>query len=209
MSSVKIAELTGKQHKNVKRDIEKILNTLEIDKLKCERIYLDTSNRKQTCYELEERELLILASGYNIKLRASIIDELAKIKGRLANPLRNTLEIAKRYELNKQNIPKGYFCMLKEVITEVVLPLEFDGKDLVDNCLPDGSLGIGFCAYLRKQGIDTTKLKTYKHTFQDGRIVNPKIYPYAYYEMFIKFLDIWIEGKGKPYFDSKTKLFLK
>ena len=204
ISSLKIAELTGKQHYHVKRDIEKMFQDLELDISKFGLIYLDSSNRKQTCYELEERELMILASGYSIKLRASIIDELARVKAYLDNPLKNTIEHAKRYELNKHNIPKGYFCMLRELVTEVILPLELDKKDLMEGSVPDISLGLGFCSFLRKHGIETKNLKMYKHTFQDGRIVDAKLYPYSCYHLFKEFIDIWIEGKGKQYFTDRT-----
>ncbi len=40
MSSREIARLTGKQHKNVKRDIENMLGELEIDALSFGHIYL-------------------------------------------------------------------------------------------------------------------------------------------------------------------------
>jgi len=125
------------------------------------------------------------------------------------NPLKNTIEHAKRYELNKHNIPKGYFCMLKEMITDVILPLEMDGKDLIKSSLPDGSLGIGFCNYLRKLGYDTSNLKTYKHTFKDRITVEAKLYPNALYPLFKEFLDTWINGNGKKYFTERTILLLK
>ncbi|EBC0167624.1 Rha family transcriptional regulator, partial [Salmonella enterica subsp. enterica] len=50
MSSREIAELTGKQHKNVKRDIEKMLSDLQEDALRFEHIYLDVQNRQQIEY---------------------------------------------------------------------------------------------------------------------------------------------------------------
>ena len=41
MSSLEIAELTGKEHDNVKRDIVKILGEVEIDILKFEDVYFN------------------------------------------------------------------------------------------------------------------------------------------------------------------------
>ena len=41
MSSLEIAKLTGKEHKNVLRDIRTMLEELEIDQLRFERSYLD------------------------------------------------------------------------------------------------------------------------------------------------------------------------
>jgi anti-repressor protein len=80
MTSLRIAEKTGKQHYNVMRDIKKMLNDLEIDALRFEGIYKDAYNRDAPMYILTERETMILASGYDVKLRAKIIDELAELK---------------------------------------------------------------------------------------------------------------------------------
>lgn len=66
MSSLQIAELTGKAHSNVMRDIR---NTLE--QLKDRGAfnfeltsYVDKSNRESPCYKLTKKDCLLLASGY-------------------------------------------------------------------------------------------------------------------------------------------------
>ena len=46
MSSVEIAELTGKEHKNVLRDIRKMLEELELGELSFERSYLSAQNKQ-------------------------------------------------------------------------------------------------------------------------------------------------------------------
>ena len=45
MSSLEIAELTGKRHGNVIRDIEKVLSEVNIAQLKFESSYTDTSGK--------------------------------------------------------------------------------------------------------------------------------------------------------------------
>lgn len=45
MSSLEIAELTGKQHKHVLRDIQQVFAEVGIDESKFGCIYLDTYNR--------------------------------------------------------------------------------------------------------------------------------------------------------------------
>ncbi len=45
MSSREIAELTGKAHGHVKRDIEKMLNDLELSPSKFGHIYFDSRNQ--------------------------------------------------------------------------------------------------------------------------------------------------------------------
>lgn len=63
MTSREIAALTGKQHRNVTRDVLNLLIALEIDALSFEQTYTDAGNRKQTEYILPKRETLILVAG--------------------------------------------------------------------------------------------------------------------------------------------------
>ena len=87
MTSREIAELTGKQHDNVMRDIRKMLTELygEKDVLSFEGIYLDAYKREKPCFKLPKRETLILVSGYNTTMRAAIIDRWQELEGELAH----------------------------------------------------------------------------------------------------------------------------
>ena len=80
MSSREIAELTGKDHKHVIRDIREIMDALKIDVSSFGRIYFDSMNRQQTEYFLPKREALLLVSGYSIELRARIIDRWQELE---------------------------------------------------------------------------------------------------------------------------------
>lgn len=80
MSSREIAGLTGKEHKNVKRDIENMLSDLEEDALTFERIYFDTMNRKQTEYHLDRRHVDCLLTGYSAVLRMKVIDRWQELE---------------------------------------------------------------------------------------------------------------------------------
>ena len=80
ISSIEISELTGKRHDNIVRDIKLMCNELKIDALKFEEIYLDARNRPQKCYNLPKRESLILGSGYDVVLRAKIIDRWMELE---------------------------------------------------------------------------------------------------------------------------------
>ncbi len=77
ISSREIAELTGKEHRNVKRDIE---NALGKDALKFEHIYLDSMNRQQTEYILPKNIALGIVSGYSFDLRMKIINRLDELE---------------------------------------------------------------------------------------------------------------------------------
>lgn len=66
MSSREIAELTGKQHRNVTRDIEKMLSDIEIDALNFEHIYQDSYGRNQKEYRLPKNLTITLIAGYGL-----------------------------------------------------------------------------------------------------------------------------------------------
>ncbi|WP_273724059.1 Rha family transcriptional regulator [Bartonella sp. AU18XJBT] len=88
MSSREIAQLCGKRHDNVMRDIKNILLELydEKDILKFEGIFSDSMNRKKTEYLLPKRECLILVSGYSTTLRAKIIDRWQELEKQATPP---------------------------------------------------------------------------------------------------------------------------
>lgn len=89
MSSLEIAELTGKEHRNVMRDIRKMLESLENgNALSFERVYTDSKGETRPCYHLPKRECLILVSGYDVPLRAKIIDRWMELEGITASPVR-------------------------------------------------------------------------------------------------------------------------
>jgi phage antirepressor YoqD-like protein len=73
MSSREIADLTGKQHKNVKRDIASMLADLQKDALSFERTYLDGQNRNQTEYLLDREHTECLLTGYSAPLRMAVV----------------------------------------------------------------------------------------------------------------------------------------
>lgn len=83
MSSREIAELTGKEHRNVMRDIRDMLEQLRAaggGLLNFERTYRDSQNKEQPEFLLPKRECLILVSGYSVLLRTRIIDRWAELE---------------------------------------------------------------------------------------------------------------------------------
>lgn len=87
MTSREIAELTGKEHKNVMRDIRNMLDALKKDRLSFERIYKDGAGRDQQEYALDRELTLTLVSGYDIPLRHRVVTKLAELEARPAQTL--------------------------------------------------------------------------------------------------------------------------
>jgi len=73
MSSREIANVTGKRHDNVKRDILAMLKDLKVDALSFEDIYLDGRNREQVQYLLDREHTDCLLTGYSAPMRMKVI----------------------------------------------------------------------------------------------------------------------------------------
>ena len=89
MSSREIAELTGKEHRNVMADIRKMLTELhgENGVLNFQQSYINGQNKEQPCFNLPKRESLILVSGYSVQMRAAIIDRWQELEAMAAKPI--------------------------------------------------------------------------------------------------------------------------
>lgn len=86
MSSREIAELTGKNHFDVKRDIQNTLLQADIDASKFAVIYKDSQNRNQSEYNLPKRECDLVVSGYSVKYRLAIIDRWQELESKQQAP---------------------------------------------------------------------------------------------------------------------------
>jgi Rha family phage regulatory protein len=85
MSSLEIAAYAGKRHDNVVRDIKKMLRELgDGNVLNFEGVYTDAKGEARPCFNLPKRETLILVSGYDVRMRAKIIDRWAELEAAVA-----------------------------------------------------------------------------------------------------------------------------
>lgn len=99
MTSLEIAELTGKRHDSVLRDIRNILAQGVDAHNFVETSYTDKSNRQNKCYELSKKGCLILASGYDALLREKIINRWEYLETN-----------------NRQQLPSNYLEALKALV---------------------------------------------------------------------------------------------
>lgn len=80
MTSLDIADITGKRHSDVMRDIRALLEQ-GVDKRNFALTsYIDRSNRENPMFVLNKVGSLILASGYNAVLREAIIKRWAELE---------------------------------------------------------------------------------------------------------------------------------
>lgn len=107
MSSREIAELTGKEHPNVMRDIRVMLEELGEDVLRFEDIYSDAYGRWQPCFNLPKDLTITLVAGYNTKVRHAIVTRWQELEAQQAQafPIPQTLPEALRLaaDLSEQN----------------------------------------------------------------------------------------------------------
>lgn len=163
MSSLQIAEITGKRHADVLRDIRNLVEQLDNDNERNFALvdYTDSKGEKRPMYELSKKGCLCLASGYDANLRMRIInrwEELEtkelqnfKVPTTFAEALRLAAEQAEQIEAQQKLIevqkPKADFY--DEVVdSKDALPMDRVAKTL--------NAGLGrnkLFAFLREKGV--------------------------------------------------------
>ena len=123
MTSLEIAEVTGKRHDSILRDIRNILSQGVDAHNFVETYYTDKSNRQQKCYTLTKKGCLILASGYDVILREKIINRWEELE---------TKE-RKQYQV-PQSFAEALMLAAKqqEQIEEQQRQLEANSKEIVE-----------------------------------------------------------------------------
>lgn len=135
MSSREIAELTGKQHAHVMRDIRAMMERLSADpKLDwhCEtRTYLDEQGKPREMYQMDKDTTLTLVSGYDAVLRFRIIKRWQELESQstpqtFAQALQLAADQARLLEALQ---PKAEYCD-RLLGTHATIDLETAAKSL-------------------------------------------------------------------------------
>ena len=211
MSSLEIAELTGKRHDHVMVDIEKMLKELgkAAPEFSGTAFYeVNNAKRERKIYNLPKRETLILVSGYSVAMRARIIDrwqELeAKGKPDLSTDVGKLLLIqemaAKQLELISEN------KRISETLSIAAPKAEF-----VDNFVDSTGLK-GFRKVAKILGISERKFRQF---LVDNKIMykqNGDWLPYAEHINAGRFVNKTGESQGhafiSTYFTPKGEVWI-
>lgn len=148
MSSREIAEVTGKRHPDVKRDIVSMLGDLKEDVSSFAHTYLDRSNRSQVEYLLDREHTDCLLTGYSALLRMRVIrrwKELEKqvaVQGKKINGAKVNGEIAlfECYTRLLKPSPSSQMLMLSKIAANNGLESSFLPGYAID-AAPDATGG--------------------------------------------------------------------
>lgn len=167
MTSLEIAELTGKQHGHIVRDIEEQLGQLG-GLSKFGDTYQHPQN-KQTykMYRLPKREVLILISGYSVQLRAKIIDKLEYLE--------------KQVKAQTPQLPQTYLEALESLVESekrnqaLQERIEQDRpKVAFANAISgsDDSISVGqFAKILKQNGVETGRQRLFNYFRDNGYLI--------------------------------------
>jgi hypothetical protein len=113
----------------------------------------------------------------------------------------------RRYLANRGAIPYSHFSILNEMTLALIAPLEEQGYRLPDRMIPDISEGRMFSAFLRdEKNIDTKAMPTYRHKYEDGRIVDARLYPILHLGDFREhFATVWMPTRCMDYFGERDQ----
>lgn len=222
ISSLELAELTGKNHRDLLRSIRNMEeNWVELGQRKFALTsYTDKSNRQSSMYELTKTESLYIASKFNDTLRAKVIlrwEELEKqnqpkLPSTFAEALRlaaeqaeelekKTLELSQAEQTIETNKPKVVFANSVMGSSNSILVRQF-AKDLCD-----GDFKIGqnkLFKWFRDNGYLNRSNEPYQNYIDQGlfEVVTRSIGTGS--ETFTS-KTTKITGKGAVYFTKKIK----
>jgi len=123
MSSREIAELTGKEHKHVMRDIRNMEPAWEkVNGSKFGLIeYLDSRGRKKPEYQLNKEESLYVATKYNDETRAKLIMRWKQLEV-------ENMELKSKLNSKTYTIPEDYAEALLRIVDHVRTEKELTNK---------------------------------------------------------------------------------
>lgn len=111
----------------------------------------------------------------------------------------------RRYVANMGAVPRTHFSMLQEMTYGLIAPLEAQGYTLPETMLPDISQGRMFSEWLRREkSVEPSTFPTYRHRYEDGRVVEARLYPNELLPDFrAHFQEVWMPTRAITYFEER------
>ena len=211
MSSKEIAELTGKRHDHVLRDIDNIVKSLspELGLGFKSSTYKDSTGKSNRCYQMDKDSTLCLITGYDVNARMRIIKRWQELEAQAQKPKYN-LAFMERAMMNRAAIKYGYFSVIDVVSDKIICGLEQMGAVFPDKFCPDISVGILWSKYLKNTGRSPELVGAikYRHRYPkpNPRVVDAWAYPNEMYAEFLEWLrSDWMSRHMYRYFSDKDK----
>lgn len=191
MTSLEIAEVTGKQHAHVMRDIRNVLSQGVSESNFGLGSYTDANGQDRPLFNLTPKGCLILASGYDAVLREKIVDRLEilesskqKIPQSYSEALQLAADQAKQIEEQQKQISKKDAKIAKIQPKADFADAAFQSDDKVDIGMSAKILNLGFgrntlFEKLRKSGVFFANRNEPKQRYIDA----------GYFEMKEKFIE--------------------
>jgi Rha family phage regulatory protein len=209
MTSMQIAEVTGKQHAHIMRDIRDEIEKLEVGGVSIESKfglveYTDAKGEKRPCYTLTKEGVLQLAARYDAVVRAKLIEMVmakvpqeqitsvkkqeieARYNNSLARKANILLKIASNPSLN-ETYRQVLQSQASAIITgQAILPLPEAGEKTYSAQEIGEKLGISSTMVGRIANANNLKTNEYGKLFHDkSRHSNKEVETFRYYESVI------------------------
>lgn len=156
MSSVEIADLTGKLHKNVLADIRAMLADLELSSADFSAQYKDSTGRSLPCFQLDREMTDTLLTGYSAKMRLAVVRRWRELEAQAA-PVAPA-------DLSKLEILQ---MALESEKARVLLTVQVEAQakkiDHLENLFKEGMSHVQFC-----KGVNGVNVMQVGH-FLEGR----------------------------------------
>jgi hypothetical protein len=131
MTSLEIAELTGKRHGNVLRDCEKLTEVSGLKNELAEMSYTDDQGKPRKAYRLTKKATFVLTAGYSAELRLRCYERIELLEAQVRR-LEDTQKRAAIQSANRRGVTWGDFCKTNGLQAQKVLKAFIASKTVLN-----------------------------------------------------------------------------
>ncbi|RNA78730.1 Rha family transcriptional regulator [[Curtobacterium] plantarum] len=120
MTTLEIAELTGKRHDNVMRDCQKLLEVNALKNEVVEILYNDAKGESRKAYQLTKKATFVLVSGYSAELRLKCFERIEFLESQVQRLEDDKKRVAVQ-SANRRGVTWGDFCKAHDLPAQRLL----------------------------------------------------------------------------------------